>query len=67
LRPRTIDRAVGDDAADAPGAELLRLRRKAEERIDLALDEELFGADRAAAPSAAGVRRRLAEVRWEQR
>ena len=47
-RPWTIDRAVDDDAADTLGAQLLRLRRKAEERIDLAVDEQLLGADRAA-------------------
>jgi hypothetical protein len=48
LRPCTIDRTVDDNAAKTPGAQFLRLGRKAEERIDLAVDKQLLGANRAA-------------------
>jgi len=39
LRPRAVQRRGGDDMAGMPGAQLLRLRGKAEEGIDLALRE----------------------------
>jgi hypothetical protein len=48
LRPWPIERAVDYDAADAPGAQLLRLRREAKKGIDLAVNEELLRADRTA-------------------
>ena len=40
LRPRTIDGAVDDYVTDVSGPQFLRLRRKAEKRIDLAFGEE---------------------------
>jgi hypothetical protein len=39
LRPGSIRRAVDDDVSDLPGPELLRLRRKADVGVDLAVDE----------------------------
>ena len=41
LRPGLVQGAVDDHVADVPGAQLLRLGRKAEEGIDLALGEQL--------------------------
>ena len=41
LRPRLVGGAVEDHVADLAGAQLLRLGRKAEEGIDLALGEQL--------------------------
>jgi hypothetical protein len=41
LRPRGLDGGVDDHPADMASAEMLRLRRKAEERIDLSVREEL--------------------------
>ena len=40
LRPRPVDRAVDDDVSDLPGAQLLRVRRKAEVGVDLSLREQ---------------------------
>src|SRR5262249_22385364 len=42
LRPGAVERAVEDDAPDALGAQLYRVRRKAEEGVDLALGEQLL-------------------------
>jgi hypothetical protein len=42
LRPRAIHCGIDDHLADTAGAQLLRLRRKGEERIDLAVDEQVF-------------------------
>ena len=41
LRPRAVDGSVHDDVADMPGVQLLRLGRKAQESVDLAIDETL--------------------------
>src|SRR4029077_20851067 len=40
LRPRTILRGVEDQMSDLSRAQLLRLRREAEERIRLSVDEQ---------------------------
>ena len=42
LRPRPVHRRIEDDPADMPGAQFLRLRRKAEEGVDLAVDEQIL-------------------------
>src|SRR3954452_7693342 len=44
LRPRMIRGGPQDDAADLAGAQLIRLGRKAEERIDLPFGEQLYRA-----------------------
>ena len=44
LRPWAVDGAVDDHMADLAGAQFLRLGRKAQEGIDLSLDEELASA-----------------------
>src|SRR5262245_48862671 len=46
LRPRSIRRAIDDDVPDPFVTEFLRVRREAEEAIDLALGEELHGLGR---------------------
>src|SRR5215470_19324260 len=43
MRPREIGRRVEDDVAGMPGAQLLWLRRKPEEGIDLALNKQFEG------------------------
>ena len=47
LRPGAIHGALQQDASDLPGAQLLRVRRDADERVDLPVDEKLLfrGAD----------------------
>jgi hypothetical protein len=42
LRPRPVHRCIEDDPTDMPGAQFLRLRREAEEGVDLALDEQIL-------------------------
>src|SRR6266436_6879106 len=49
LRPGRVDRAVEDHVADIPGAQLLRLRRTPEERVDLSVQEQLARSDLQAA------------------
>ncbi len=48
MRIRTIYGAVDDDAADLPGAQLLRLGWKAQESVDLSFGEKLHWSDGAA-------------------
>src|SRR5215469_12460888 len=42
LRPRPVEGAVDDDPADMLRAQLLRVRGKAEERVDFATGEEFY-------------------------
>src|SRR5439155_8208806 len=42
LRPRAVDGAVQHDVSDLPRAEVLRIGREAEERVDLPLGQELL-------------------------
>src|SRR5215471_5360992 len=47
-RPRTIEDAIDDHVADVAGAQLLRLGRKPEKRIDLSVGEKLHRPGRGA-------------------
>jgi hypothetical protein len=46
FRPRRVERAVDDDVPDIAGAQRLRLGRKPEEPVDLALDKRIDRFDR---------------------
>ena len=51
LRPRAVESAVDDDMPDVARAQVLRVGRQGEERVDLALDEKLLrGRERAGHP-----------------
>src|SRR6516165_8441680 len=43
LRPWPVHRCIEDDATDFLRAQFLRLRRKAEERVDITVDNKSFG------------------------